>query len=59
MVLLAEPGRALGPADLEECLGVPVTAEVAVDPAVARAVDAGLLATRLPRRLSRDLARAA
>src|SRR5690606_9705591 len=58
-VLLAEPGRSLGPADVEECLGVPVTAEVAVDPAVARAVDAGLLAVRLPRRLSRELGRAA
>lgn len=59
VVLLAEPGRSLGPGDVEDCLGVPVTAEVAVDPAVARAVDAGLLAVRLPRRLSRELSRAA
>ena len=34
-------------------------AEVALDPAVARAVDAGLLAVRLPRAFARDLGRAA
>jgi len=59
VVLLSEPGRALGRTDVEQCLGVPVTAEVAVDPAVARAVDAGVLALRLPRRLARELGRAA
>ncbi|HEX4867439.1 MAG TPA: hypothetical protein VFV32_07400 [Acidimicrobiales bacterium] len=59
VVLLSEPGRSLGRADVEDCLGVPVVAEVAVDPAVARAVDAGLLAARLPRRLARELGRAA
>ena len=35
--------------DVERVVGAPVRAEVAVDPAVARAVDAGLLASRLPR----------
>ena len=45
----SEPGRALTRADVEDCVGAPVVAEVAVDPQVARAVDAGLLATRLPR----------
>lgn len=59
VVLLTEPGRSLSRLDVEECLGAPVVAEVAVDPAVARAVDAGLLATRLPRRLARELGRAA
>ncbi len=59
VVLLSEPGRALGRADVEQCLGVPVAAEVAVDPAVARAVDAGVLGLRLPRRLARELGRAA
>jgi hypothetical protein len=59
VVLLTEPGRALGRADVERTLGAPVVAEVAVDPQVARAVDAGLLTTRLPRGLARDLARAA
>jgi MinD-like ATPase involved in chromosome partitioning or flagellar assembly len=59
VVLLEEPGRALRAADVEDVLGVPVVAEVAVDPAVARAVDAGLLAARLPRGLARELGRAA
>lgn len=59
VVLLTEPGRSLSRADVEDCLGVPVVAEVAVDPAVARAVDAGLLAARLPRRLVRELGCAA
>lgn len=59
VVLLTEPGRSLGRDDIEACLGAPVVAEVAVDPAIARAVDAGLLASRLPRGLTRDLSRAA
>lgn len=59
IILASEPGRALGRRDVEEVVGVPVRAEVAIDPAIARAVDAGLLATRLPRGLERTLARAA
>ncbi len=59
IVLLTEPGRSLGRHDVEDCIGAPVVAEVAVDPVVARAVDAGLLATRLPRGLARELGRAA
>jgi MinD-like ATPase involved in chromosome partitioning or flagellar assembly len=59
VVLLTEPGRSLSRVDVEACIGAPVVAEVAVDPAVARAVDAGLLATRLPRRLARELGCAA
>lgn len=59
VVLLTEPGRSLTRLDVEDCLGAPVVAEVAVDPAVARAVDAGLLATRLPRSFARELSRAA
>lgn len=59
VVLLTEPGRSLNRLDVEDCIGAPVVAEVAVDPAVARAVDAGLLATRLPRGLARELGRAA
>lgn len=59
VVLLTEPGRSLTRADVEDCIGAPVVAEVAVDPVVARAVDAGLLATRLPRGLARELSRAA
>jgi len=59
VVLLTEAGRSLTRADVEDCTGAPVVAEVAVDPLVARAVDAGLLATRLPRALARELGRAA
>jgi hypothetical protein len=53
LVLVVEPGRALGPRDIEGVLGVPVVAEVPVDAAVARAVDAGVLGRRLPRHLAR------
>ncbi|MFL6205175.1 MAG: hypothetical protein ACJ739_07460 [Acidimicrobiales bacterium] len=59
IVLLNEPGRALGRTDVERTVGAPVVAEVAVDPQVSRAVDAGLLTARLPRSLARDVARAA
>jgi hypothetical protein len=58
VVLVSEPGRALGRRDVQEVVGVDVVAEVAVDAAVARAVDAGLLAGRLPRGLERALGRA-
>jgi hypothetical protein len=59
IILVSEPGRALGAGDVEDVLGVPVRAEVAVEPSVARAVDAGLLTSRLPRSLERALRRAA
>ncbi|MEI7592405.1 MAG: hypothetical protein WCK41_04215 [Actinomycetes bacterium] len=59
VVLVVEAGRALGRLDIEQVLGVDVVAEVVVDPAVARAVDAGLLAGRLPRSLERALGKAA
>ncbi len=59
VVLVGEPGRSLGRRDVEAVLGVPVVAEVEIDPAVARAVDAGLLASRLPRGLARSLKGAA
>ena len=53
VVLVDEPGRALTPADVEAVLDVPVLASVVFDPAIARAVDAGLLMARLPRPLER------
>ena len=56
IVLVSEPGRAISRSDVVDVLGVPVVAEVAVDPAVARAVDAGLLTSRLPADLARALA---
>ncbi len=59
VVLVDEPGRALSQRDVEHALGVPVVAKVSFDPAVARAVDAGLLVTRPPRVISKELRRAA
>ena len=55
VVLITESGRALGRRDVEDVLGVPVRAEVAIEEAVARACDAGLLARRIPRALERAL----
>lgn len=52
VVLVSDRRRALDRTDVEGALGVPVVLDVAVDPAVARVVDAGLLATRLPRPLA-------
>ncbi len=59
VILVREPRRALTRGDVEEVLQVPVRAEVAWDPAVARCVDAGLLGGRVPRALERALRRAA
>jgi hypothetical protein len=59
IVLVDEPGRALTSSDVEHALGAPVVAEVRLDPAVARAVDAGLLIARLPRSLLVSLRSAA
>ena len=59
IVLVREPGRALGRREVEDITGVRVLAEVDVEPSIARAVDAGLLASRLPRGLSRPLRAAA
>lgn len=55
IVLVEEPGRALRVDDLEAALGAPVVARVLLDPAVARAVDAGLLLARLPAPFRREL----
>lgn len=49
VIVVAEPGRALHARDVEQAIGAPVVATLTVDPAVARAVDAGLLAARVPR----------
>jgi hypothetical protein len=59
IVLVQEPGRSLTAGDVERAIGAPVVAEVPFDPAVARAVDAGLLAARLPRTLAHPLRGAA
>jgi hypothetical protein len=59
VVLVGEPGRALGRREVEDVTGVRVLAEVAVEPTIARAVDAGLLSARLPRGIARALRSAA
>lgn len=59
VVLVVEHGRALGVRDVEAAVGAPVVAEIAIDPLIARAVDAGLLAARLPHELRSGLRRAA
>lgn len=59
VILVEEPGRGLTRRDVEHALGVPVEATLSIDPAVARAVDAGLLTTRVPRVIARELRKAA
>ena len=59
VVVVVEEGRALTASDIESVLGVPVRAEVSVTAQVARAVDAGVFAARLPRSLERELRHAA
>jgi hypothetical protein len=59
VVVVREPGRALSRRDIESAVGAPVRVEIEADPAVARAVDAGLMAGRLPRSLERGLRHAA
>jgi hypothetical protein len=53
VVLLDEPGRSLGANEIGEVLDLPVLARVPVDKGIARAVDAGVLPTRLPEALAR------
>lgn len=59
VVLVEEPGRALDAADVQSALAAPVVATLLVDPAVARAVDAGLVVSRLPAGYRRRLRSAA
>jgi hypothetical protein len=59
VVLVDEPGRSLRSSDIEASLGAPIVAKTLCDPAIARAVDAGLLVSRLPGGLKRQLREAA
>jgi hypothetical protein len=59
VIVVRENGRALDGSDVQRLLGAPVVARIDVDPAVARLVDAGLLASRPPRGLTRPLRRVA
>lgn len=55
VVVVDEPGRSLRRADIEAAVGAPVVVELLADPAVARAVDSGLLGSRLPWHLRRAM----
>ena len=55
VVLIDEPGRTMSTADVADVVGAPVVANIDLEPAVARAVDAGIMAKRIPRRLGRSL----
>ena len=59
VVVVRENGRALDGGDVQRLLDAPVVARVDIDPAVARLVDSGLLASRPPRGLTRPLRRVA
>ena len=55
VALVREACRALGSHDVETAVGARVRTAVPFDPAISRAVDAGLLRSRMPRALSRNL----
>ncbi len=59
IVLVREVGRSLDRHDLERVVGAPVVAQLDLDPAVARLVDAGQLIHRAPRTFTRPLRRVA
>jgi len=59
VVLIDEPGRGLGPADVETSIGAPIVLRIPLDPAVARAVDSGLLSAGLPGSVKKPAERAA
>jgi hypothetical protein len=48
VIFFDEPNRALSKVDVTKTLDKPIVWHIKHDPAIARAVDAGLLATRLP-----------
>lgn len=53
IILVSEPGRALGRSDVAQVTSLPIIADVPIRAAVARAVDAGVLTVRLPEPLTR------
>ncbi|MEX0665035.1 MAG: hypothetical protein WD598_09755 [Acidimicrobiia bacterium] len=57
IVLVEEAGRSLGPSEVRDVVDRPVLARVPVRSPIARAVDAGVLAARLPDALARPTAR--
>jgi len=57
VVMIEEPGRALGATEVADVLDRPVLARIPVRATIARAVDAGVIASRLPEALARSASR--
>ena len=57
IILMYEDGRALVASDIADLGSCPIVLQVEVDVAVGRALDAGLLISRLPQRLDKALAK--
>ena len=55
IILIRERGRSLDAFDVADILGVSIAAQIDHDPAVARALDAGLLVRRCPRLLANQV----
>ena len=55
IVVVGDEERRIAEADIAAAVGLPVLATIMVQPAIARAVDAGLLLARLPRAFERSL----
>lgn len=59
VIVVAEPGRSLRSEDVSAVLDAPVLTTLPWDSGIARAVDAGLLVSRMPKALAKAIARAA
>ena len=57
IVLMYEDGRALVASDIADLGSCPIVLQIEMDVAIGRALDAGLLITRLPQRLDKALAK--
>lgn len=55
-IVVREPNRVLVSADIESVLGLPIAAEVSLTSDVARRIDAGIVSTRPPSSLMKELA---
>ena len=55
VVVVREDGRSLTKRDVSSVVGAPVIGEVSICGTVARSTDAGLLATRLPKRFAEEI----
>lgn len=55
LIVIVEPGRALSAEDMARFTGIPLAAAIPWDPAIARAIDAGLMCSKMPNSLARPL----